>query len=397
MQIEDLVVEVRDAGYVRRGQFTLDDLVDFTVVPTAGDVGVWSIVLPHAVIGEDGRLVRHELAWQLRQDGAGIIVTGPGGVILSGPMTGRDLKRTAEDPVGTWTLEGVSDLVAIEDGLAYPSPAVADPNVQTAANDVRTGAAETLALDYIRSNIGQTAPAARRNPLLTVGASLGRGPIRTMEPRFDNLLDLVRKIFAGTGLLIDVVQVGGTLGVPATLDVRVREAADLSMKIRLDFDNDQVTEVAYSSSAPTVTDVIVAGQGEGTARTMVRRTSPSAWGRRIERFLDQRNTEVLTELEQAGDELLAEDDAEQNVFQVVPNMGLDLVYGVNWQVGDIVSVVIDDVPVPVPVTSASIKVSADGVFVGAKVGNPPVTEWEDAVESRLNQTEGRLSLLERSL
>lgn len=391
MQLEQLVVEVRDAGYVRRGQFTADDLVDFTVVPTAGDVGVWSIVLPHAVIGEDGRLRRHELAWHLRQDGAGIIVTGPGGVILSGPMTEPLMKRTTEDPLGTWTISGVSDVVAIEDGLAYPSPAVADPNAQTRANDTRTGPAETLALDYIRENIGQAAPAARRNMRVNVAASLGRGPVRTMEPRFDNLLDLVRKIFAGSNLLIDVVQIGNVL------EVQVREAADLSLRVRLDFDNDQLTETAYSAAAPTVTDVIVAGQGEGVARIMVRRTSPSTFGRRIERFLDQRNTEVLTELEQAGDELLAEDAAERNVFQVVPNMGLGLVYGVHWRVGDIVSVVIDDEPVPVPVTSASIKVSADGVFVGAKVGNPPVTEWEDAVESRLNQTEGRLSLLERSL
>lgn len=396
MQIEDLVVEVRDIGFIRRGQFTAEDLAEFTAVPTAipvsDEVGVWSIVLPDQVMDDDGRMVRHDLCWRLRQPGAGIIVTGPGGTILSGPMTHAEMRRTIEDPVGTWRIEGVSDAVILEDALAYPSPAVADPNAQTAANDIRTGPAETIALEYIQNNIGPLAPVTRRNSRLVIPASLGRGAVRTKEPRFDNLLELVCDILKGTDLLADVVQVG------TQLQLVIRQATDLSLKIRLDFDNDQVTETAYSSSAPTVTDVIVAGQGEGIDRTMVQRTSPSIWGRRIERFIDQRNTDVVAELEQSGDELLAEDDAEANVFQVVPNMDLGLVYGVSWSVGDIISVVIDGEPVPVPVTSASINVSAeDGVFVGAKVGNPPVTGWEDAVDSRLNEAEGRLSLLERSL
>src|SRR5690606_39291825 len=58
--------------------------------------------------------------------------------------------------------------------------------------------------------------------------------------------------------------------------------------------------------APTCTAAIVAGQGEGTARTIIERAvAASPWGR-IESFVDRRDTDDMAELRAAGDSALAE-------------------------------------------------------------------------------------------
>ncbi len=78
MQVTDLIVEVRDSSLARVGQILSTDLVGFTAVLRFCKVGTWEIPL-HAT---------SPLADALRAPGAGIIVTGPNGVLFSGPTRG---------------------------------------------------------------------------------------------------------------------------------------------------------------------------------------------------------------------------------------------------------------------------------------------------------------------
>lgn len=409
MQVDDLLVEVRDVNLTRIGQLLPDDLEDLAVVARVNDVGAWSLTLPDLVLDEAGNVVEHALCAALRTAGAGIIVTGPDGVILSGPMTDATYEAKSSSDAGVWTIKGVSDAILLADALAFPDPASADPGAQTRANDVRTGSAEDLLRRYVAYNIANGAltsppsgwaPAGRlvglRSRLRLYTPSLHRGATLTRSPRFDNLLELCQSIAATSGLVFDIVQVDDLL------EFRVTEAADRSAFVRMDVENEQLDSVGYGYASPTATRPIVAGQGEGTERTIIERTSADAaeaeslWGRRIERFVDQRQTEVLAELEQAGDDLLAAEGTTVTSTQATPSEDLLLTYLVDWRLGDLVTVVVGGVEAKAKVVEVSLIVR-DGVRVGATLGDPVGFDPEDVAYSRAAKVEERVSAIERNL
>lgn len=409
MQIEDLIVEVRDANLARLGQLTTDDKEGLTLAARANAVGSWTIDLPDMILDETtGRDVPHALCAALRKEGAGIVITGPDGVILSGPTTEAKFAATDEDPEGVWTITGVSDLILLQDALAYPDPATADPAAQRYTNDTRTGKAEDLIRQYVAYNIanGATrtpaatwAPSGRlvgfRTKLGLTATSLGQGPTLTYSPRFQNLLELCQDIAVAGGLLFDVAQNG------AILELRVWAPVDRSKFVRMDVQNQGLASVEYGFGSPTATRPIVAGQGEGTARTILERTSAAAqasealWGRRIERFVDQRQTDDLGELQQAGDTVLLQEAATVSSMQVTPSDDLAMVFLRDWGLGDVVSVVVGAVETRARVTEAALKVD-NGVLIGATVGDPEGFEFEDVQASRVTSTESRVSSLERN-
>lgn len=393
----DYLIEVRDNNFNRVGQLKDADKGQLLLVPRETAVGSWELKLPSFELNEQGEKVEHALCAALRQPGAGIIATGPGGVVLSGPMVEATLEINEDDPQGSWNFVGVSDMHILLDALAWGDPSTYNLAAQTTANDTRTGVAETLIYGYISRNIGPGAVTQRKNTRITLATDQGRGTSQQKSPRFRNLLELVQEIASGTNLLVDIVQIG------SNLQVQVTERLDLSAVIRMDAENGQLSTVKYTYSAPGATHAIVAGQGEGTARTIIMRSTAAslaastAFGRRIERFVDQRQTDSITELEGAGDDALAGDGAIITSFEVNPNQNLNLVYGVNWAVGAKVTVVVQGQEVPAVVTEAPISISSDGVFIGGVIGNPTGFSWESAVDARVQDLETRLAQLEAKL
>lgn len=390
----DFIIEVRNSSLARLGQLKASDLSDAVIVPRATDVGSWSLSLPAYEVTSTGSKIEHALCKALRQPGAGIIVTGPGGVALSGPMQDATSETTTEEPDGIWHFTGISDMHVLADALAWGDPSTYDLTAQQTANDTISGATETLIYSYISRNIGPAAVTERKNTRITLATDIGRGLVQQKSPRFQNLLELVKELVAGTTLNVDVVQIG------STLEVRVTERSDLSGKIRLDIANDQLTSVNFTMSAPGATHAIVAGQGEGVTRKMLLRTtsdsliSSAAFGRRIERFIDQRQTDVIAELEGAGDDALAVNGKTQTAFEITPNSDLNLIYGVDWTVGAKITVVIQGQETTAYVAEAPISISSDGVFVGAVVGDPSGFSWEAAVNLKQTDLESRIAHIE---
>src|SRR6056297_3223776 len=112
MQVEDLVVEVRDRNLNRIGQLTPENLVGATFVARFNNVGSWSLQIPYG----------DRLGELLRQPGYGIILTGPNGeTILSGPTLTAKLEQTQDNTEGDWLIEGSGDAVLLTDRLAYPT------------------------------------------------------------------------------------------------------------------------------------------------------------------------------------------------------------------------------------------------------------------------------------
>ncbi|WDS52042.1 minor tail protein [Microbacterium phage Caron] len=418
MNVSDIIVEVRDRDLIRRAQLTDADLDSLVIVPRDNAVGSWQLTLPETVLNEEtGEWEPHAAARALRQEGAGLIVSAPGpdlivdpelpavptwDTLLSGPMTTATFEADGNDLTGRWVFTGVSDTVLLADALAYPEPSNGDPTTQAVANDKRTGTAEAILRQYVAFNItALQAPPSRvsglRSRLVLEGVNQNRGQRLTKSPRFQNLLELCQEIGFAGGVSFDIVQRD------TRLVFRVWEPADRSAFVRMDMGNDLLKSVSYGYGSPSTTVAVVAGQGEGAARAIVSRTSTEAadaetrWGRRIERFVDQRNTENAAELEQKGDETILEGGATASGLQATPTDAETMLLLRDWNVGDIVAVVVEGQEVKAPVTEVALGVNGADVTLVATLGEASAFDPDAASQKRAQETSSRVSAIERTL
>lgn len=380
MELSDLTVEICDKNLQRVGVIRPEDL-DFEIVPTFNGVGIWTVTLP----------VEHSLANTLRSPGSRLLVTDKSGdVILSGPMSEVEDAVSPNDQKGTLTVKGVSDECVLWDMLSFPEPTNPDPTSQSAAHDVRTGPVETLLHAYVRDNCGSGAPVERDRGIVN-GPDLGRGPVITKRPRFPVL-----------GALITELALAGSLGFRVFQDAGVKRfvtyaLTDRSQTVRLDVRNGLIDGHRTNITAPALTHAVIAGQGEQVDRTFALVTSTDSldamteWDRRIERFIDQRQTNDEAELIQAGVEALLEGGFTGKAIQIVPTTDSSMAYGTDWRVGDLVSVVVNGQELVARVTSAVIRADSSGFRMGAVLGDPsPRT-----IVEKINKIEARIALLEQ--
>lgn len=388
MSPEDVIVEVRDQNLQRLGTIKPEHR-RLRGTPRFRGVGTWSLELP----------TEHDLAGELRQPGAGILVTGPDDVWWSGPVTEPALEAGTRDPRGTLRVGGVTDDVVLADALAWPQPSNPNVSTQSVAHDDRWGAAEGVMRAYVNANIGPGAPAARRGHLasfLTLAPNQGRGRIVEAQPRFQNLAELLGQIGTLAGLGFRVVQRG------SVLVFEIVEPTDRTRLVRLDVRNGGLSSQNVATAPPTVTRVIVAGQGQGEERTLLSRTSAdaiaaeTAWGRIVERFKDQRQTNDTASLEQAGDEDLADGGFTATNVSVVPGTESDLEFGKDWNLGDPITVVVEGQETTSTVTEATVLADAKGLRIGMGIGDVAGFNITAALEGRVDDTARRVSALERN-
>lgn len=387
MQIEDLVIEVRNAAFERVGRLRKSDLVGFTAVMCFNQVGSWTIALPNNAF----------LADELKTPGSGIIVSTDNGVILSGPTTSVVTNQTTEDPEGVFEISGVDDTILLLERLAYPEPSNSSVSTQATDYDTRTGLTEAVMKAFVNANIGPTATVDRKIANLSIETNAGLGVSVTKSARFETLQGLLVELANGSnlGFTIEQTLVGG-------LEFQVYQPTDKSTTIRFDLANNSLTKTEYAYTQPNVTRAIIAGSGEGVNRTFVERTSTDSldaetvWGRRIEVFNDERGSATLTELEQAGDEILAVEGKTLVSSSVTPSDDQTMRFGYDWNLGDKVTVVIGDLESVAVVTEIGITVQEDGVYIGATVGPTTTTNFEAKVVDSVVSQEARISNLERN-
>lgn len=380
MRLEDLTLEIRDPDLDRVGQIPWEDM-DFELTDYFNNVGTWTLSLESD----------HPLAPVLRTPGAGIVVTLPNGYILtSGPVLSPEDASTPTDIEGTLTVTGVTDTTVLADMLSWPVPTSDTIEGQTASHDVRTGPVETLMHQYVNANAGPGAPTSRRKPRLVMGTNLGRGPTVKKSARFPKLGVLCNELASLGNLGFRVVQRG------TNLVFETYAVEDRSAYIRLDIRNGTLSGQKVATAAPGATHVLVAGQGEGVDRafllasTSASEAAAAAWRRRIERFVDQRQTDDETEYQDKADEILSEEGFTQYQIQVVPldDETSGMRFGKDWNLGDQVTVVAGDKEFTSLVTGFKMKVDESGFRIGALIGQA----GEDAQAS----FESRLSALERN-
>ncbi|WP_367135782.1 siphovirus ReqiPepy6 Gp37-like family protein [Saccharothrix sp. HUAS TT1] len=385
MQLADLTVEVRDRDLKRLGLIRPEEL-NLRIEGEHNGIGTWKLELA----------AEHPLAGALRQPGSGVIVTGPQDILLSGPTVSPVVVTSADDPAGMVSFEGVSDSVVLADMLAWPQPGNPDPTTQTASHDVRQGDAESVIHGYVNANCGPGAPAARRKARLRMGANLARGPQVKKSARFPVLGSLIAEIAVMAGLGFRVVQRGDELV------FETYQVTDRSLDIRLDVLNGTLASQSVAIAPPGVTRVIVGGQGELENRDFLAATTDEAvaaeveWGRRIERFVDQRQTDDPAEYQQAADEVLAEEGFTGVAMRAVPTDDTTMRFGVDWYLGDRVSAVVGSGELTAVATGFVLAVGATGVQLGAILGDPRQFDRNETLNRRLEDARRRISALERN-
>lgn len=384
MDVNDLVIEVRDGNLVRKGQITPDYWVDVMINPKFNDVGTWSITLP----------AEHPRLADLNAPSAGVIFTFPG-FVVSGFMVDAINNADTDDPQSTWTFSGVTDEIILDDPLLYPTPGEADPALQINQFNTRTGARETLMYEYLVANIGTAAPVARRNPYLSIGVDGARGGSTTYSAAWDVMLEAFQVLAKTGGLGFKVTQVGANLKFEAYVPT------DRTDTIILDMYNRTVQSTEYGYGSPKLTHAIVGGQGDGPYRLIKERTSAdslaaaTAWKRRRERFVDARSAETDTELNLAGDDALADGGSTLTSVAVVPMNDSTMRFGIDWFLGDKVKAVVGTQQVSTVVTEAVITADATGIQVAVKIGDTAGYDFEAILTQQVQGMEERLRDMER--
>lgn len=386
MQIDDLTIEVRDKSLKRMGQIMPTDGVSAKLSPVLNGVGSWQLTLPAS----------HPLAPVLSTPGAGIIVTGPTDVILSGPVDGIASVVSKDSPGGLTTFTGITDDYVLSDTLCFPDPTNGDATTQAKSNDIRTGDAESVMQGFVGANCGPTAVGVRNRAQLTLATNQHRGPAITKSARFDVLGDLLNEIATVSNLGFRVVQ-RGSVRVFEVLDRR-----DVSPFVRFDVLNGNLASQEVDIAPPGATVVIVAGQGDGTDRQFVTRTTALAqddsatWGRYIEVWQDQRNTDVVDELNQAGDEVLNAEGFTQVATKAIPTDSTTMQLGKDWRLGDYVTIVVEGVEQGSFISGYNIVVSSAGVAIGVVLGDMGQFDQQVAQQTISDNLEQRVEALEKN-
>jgi len=282
------------------------------------------------------------------------------------------------------TIRGVCETAILNDRLALPVPS--GPPYTSSEYDSRSGTAENVIKAYINYNAGLSANVDRRIYGLTVETDYGRGGAYSGMARFDKLADLVFGIGISKDLWVRVLN-----GVAL-----VQEPVDRTALIQLSDVTDTLLKWKFHWGKPKTNYIYGGGAGSGTSQAIYERgdgVSISQYGRR-EGFLNIGRTAVTGEIADQIDAELAKTAAiAWFEFVVNPDMP-DRVLGVDYWVGDLVSVTIKGVSFTarlseVTITDTKDKIEVKPVFVN----NASYTLSRNAYD-RFRRLEERIARLE---
>lgn len=381
----DFLVEVRDRDFNRIGQIA-PEYLDLKYTEIFRGVGKWELKLP----------TEHPLLSALTTPGSGVIITETwdgGSRVVSGRTKTFTLDQNAEDPKGTWTIVGDDDGVVAMAAVVLPDPA-SQPEAQTEAYWKYSGNGESVMKQAVLLNLGNLALSSRAYPWVSVAANLNRGGAAAASARFDTLGVVLEGLGVQSGLGWRFYQNGAGV----TFDVVVPQ--DKTGLVRLDIATGGLESSELSTSAPTATTAYVLGQGEGAARTVLPVSSAAAaadavtWGLRWESTKDRRDSDDPADLALAGSEVIELGGTTGHTLKVAPSDAPGQRLGIDWGLGDSITVVIDGQETTAIVAQTATSVGPAGVIKQASVGDPVGFNWEARVGAAVTHQAERIDRLE---
>jgi Siphovirus ReqiPepy6 Gp37-like protein len=346
---------VTDRTGVRQAQIDVYERAE--IIGRISDVSTWSLTLPTDTIA--GRIFAASYTTARLEVRADDIVW------RSGPIT--SFERSVDVDGDMLSIAGVDDTVWLQRRNAHPQPGTWNPPYALTAYDVHTGAVSTVLAELANVNVGPGAAnlkgAERRVPGLTVPTPVAAGPNVTVNARWQNLLTLMQDTARGTGIVFDIVN----------LSFRAYQSQNKGAVFSAGLET--LGAWKATAPAPAANMIVVAGQGEGTARKIVEGFatnlgSPSIaqWGR-IETFRDRRDSNDDTQLYQAGQEALALSVTPTTVV-FTPLDTPAQTFGRDWNLGDTVTVLAGDTPFVDTIREIHVTLEDDIPTVVPSVGAP---------------------------
>lgn len=302
--------------------------------------------------------------------GGGIVAFHRGQVLFSGRV---EFFEEVEEVTGDGDLvaakeaSGSSHFALIEDAKTHPHPADLDWTI--AETKLYDGVGETVIKAVIDDNIGPGANSSRIVAGLAIAADQVRGDDVRDQVRLDDLGEIVGGWCLRAGLIPSLLVSDGQY----LFDVRV--PADRSAEVHFGIARGTARRIVRSERAPTVNFEWVGGQGEGTARQFVGggdSASQVLWKMRREEIRDRRDTNDTAVLQaQLAEDLAA--GASSRAFLVEPIDGAEYTYGVDYQLGDYVTVRTGNGLIVQGIREVTIDVGAENVVTFTPLVSDPFT------------------------
>lgn len=360
----------------------LDTWSVYNIIKRFNKVGTWNLEIPTS----------SAMASFVNKD-CGIIVQRDGQTIFSGQV-GTDYIVTKD----TIKMSGFDDNKLLADNDARPVPS---QNTEPYADEyyVATGIASSILIDLVVRNIGVIAPSFWKITGLVTGTDPLIGSAVTVRARFDPLITLLQELAStsmATGLGFQILQDDD---LSATLNFDVYQPQDRHLETIFSLDLHTMQDFEHRHQVPAANYFIVAGGDDfGANRTIVEdgdATSIAEVGRRISQFVDARGTTDVGELNQKLAELLAT-VITTDIITIVPTAVPSMIYGVNYDLGDYVTTVVEGVEYPMLVREVAINFDVlRGPLIIPTVADPNGSN--DSIEAQhLATLEGRISNIERN-
>lgn len=360
----------------------VDNFERLTIVPRFNDVG--NFLLEGADVGN---------AAQYYDSGYGLVAYRNGDLLISGSFTSLNFEGTPDADL--FTGGGLDDNTFVQDSLAFPERMGL---FASQAYDIRSGAAETIAYQYVDVNIGPGSDPVRRKNGLSLATDLGRGSIVDEQARFVNLAELVNAILLKGGDLGWRVRQKAGGGV----EFQIYEPTDRSATAIFSRELGNLLTYQYSKDAPEANHIVIGGDGEGTARTFRQGSDSSSmaeWKRRIEQFRDRRDTTDTDVMDQTITEELAS-KATKIGLKLQPIDTDSVAFMDDYELGDTVTVQVKGVDIQEKVREIQLSYTPDGAEeirpIVSTPGNYKIATTINALMiARIRENRRALSRLER--
>ncbi|WP_371665977.1 siphovirus ReqiPepy6 Gp37-like family protein [Streptomyces sp. NBC_01241] len=406
-------VEVRDKDLNRVG--IIDTWLQLDIIVRFCAQGSWKLLVRAGT--EQAELLQRGGGVAIYQDG----VKKP---IITGQIEDFQKYFTVEQhsSMGSLFVGGSCDNKLAYSRLAFPDPARAVDKQYLSTVDTRTvnTPGSSAIWNELEKSMGTSALSDRRIPGVKIGP----------KPTFgDTVNDTVRYDVIGEKLAgwCEAKKLGYRFLYDPnskTIDLDIFTPRDLSKEVRLSTDLGNLREYIWTLSAPKVTRVIVACQGEGKGRYLYQKIDAEAeaeWGLKIEQFVDRRDLPIVTDMatgkpvkasldvttaefesaleavKQSAEEVLKEGEKSGN-FQVYPIDTEQIKFGRDYFVGDLVTVIADGTEYVDMVREVNITVDDGGnaYTVSPKIGEQgsgdPLNLYKTVFEMRekLRKLEARM-------
>lgn len=239
-----------------------------------------------------------------------------------------------------------------------------------------TDKAETIIKNLIKNQLGALATDTnRRCTLVDVAADQARGANYTVSSRYSSLLSECVKASEATGLGFYAYLNIATSKIVFECGVGINRVASQSVNGRAIFSKKFMTIESFEASKNAENYrnlVVVAGQGQGTKREIVSTTNEGSTPtdlKRRELFVDARDLAATADLAPRGLAKLAENATQVYVSGTALTYS-NLVFGVDYDLGDICTIEGFDETIDSRITTVSESWSADGYKVDLTFGIP---------------------------